>query len=76
MESAPLPIRSLLTGERGHYAPAAGHGPKPFVRAMETFASSPGLSSGDEWDALIRFTSFRPVSRSWEGHDYLVSVAG
>ena len=25
----------LLTGERGHYELAAGHDPKPFVRAME-----------------------------------------
>jgi glucoamylase len=26
--------------------------------------------------APIRFTFFWPASNSWEGHDYLVSVAG
>ena len=30
----------LLTGERGHYELAAGHDTKPFLRAMESFASA------------------------------------
>ena len=41
----------LLTGERGHYELAAGHDAKPFVRAMETLASSTGLLPEQSWDA-------------------------
>jgi glucoamylase len=41
----------LLTGERGHYELAAGHDPKPFLRAMETFASSTGLLPEQAWDS-------------------------
>jgi glucoamylase len=41
----------LLTGERGHYELAAGHDTKPFVKAMETLASSTGLLPEQSWDA-------------------------
>ncbi len=41
----------LLTGERGHYELAAGHDPKPFVRAMESLASSTGLLPEQAWDS-------------------------
>jgi glucoamylase len=40
----------LLTGERGHYELAAGHDAKPFVRAMESFASCTGLLPEQAWD--------------------------
>jgi glucoamylase len=41
----------LLTGERGHYELAAGHDAKPFVRAMESLASSTGLLPEQAWDS-------------------------
>ena len=40
----------LLTGERGHYELAAGHDTKPFIRAMEGFASATGLLPEQVWD--------------------------
>jgi glucoamylase len=40
----------LLTGERGHYELAAGHDTKPFLRAMERFASVTGLLPEQVWD--------------------------
>jgi glucoamylase len=40
----------LLTGERGHYELAAGHDPKPFVKAIEAFASTAGLIPEQVWD--------------------------
>jgi glucoamylase len=40
----------LLTGERGHYELAAGHDTKPFLRAMESFASATGLLPEQSWD--------------------------
>lgn len=40
----------LLTGERAHYEIAAGHDPKPYIRAMERFASSGGLLPEQVWD--------------------------
>jgi len=40
----------LLTGERGHYELAAGHDTKPFLRAMEGFATSTGLLPEQAWD--------------------------
>jgi glucoamylase len=44
----------LLTGERGHYELAAGNNTKPFVRAMERFASATGLLPEQAWDAPDR----------------------
>ena len=40
----------LLTAERGHYALAAGHDVRPFVRAMEAFAGDTGLLPEQVWD--------------------------
>jgi glucoamylase len=40
----------ILTGERGHYELAAGHDPKPYIQAMEHFASSGGLLPEQVWD--------------------------
>ena len=40
----------LLTGERGHYELAAGHDVKPYIRAIEKFASSTGLLPEQIWD--------------------------
>jgi glucoamylase len=40
----------LLTGERGHYELAAEHDTKPFLRAMESFASATGLLPEQVWD--------------------------
>jgi glucoamylase len=41
----------LLTGERGHYELAAGRDAKPYVRAMEGFASLGGMLPEQIWDA-------------------------
>jgi glucoamylase len=40
----------LLTGERGHYALAAGEDTKPYIRAMEAFAIPTGLLPEQVWD--------------------------
>jgi glucoamylase len=40
----------LLTGERGHYEFAAGRDIKPYIRAMEGFASAAGLLPEQIWD--------------------------
>ncbi len=40
----------LLTGERGHYELAAGRDPKPYIRALESFATAPGLLCEQLWD--------------------------
>jgi glucoamylase len=40
----------LLTGERGHYELAAGHNVKPYIQAMEHFASDTGLLPEQIWD--------------------------
>jgi glucoamylase len=40
----------LLTGERAHFELAAGQDIKPFVRAMEGFASATGLLPEQVWD--------------------------
>ncbi len=41
----------LLTGERGHYELAAGRDARPYLRAMERFATPTGLLSEQLWDA-------------------------
>ena len=41
----------LLTGERGHYELAAGRDAKPYIRAMEGFASRGGMLPEQIWDA-------------------------
>jgi glucoamylase len=40
----------LLTGERGHYEFAAGRDVKPYIRAMEGFASRGGMIPEQVWD--------------------------
>ncbi|MCU1328441.1 MAG: glycoside hydrolase 15-related, partial [Bryobacterales bacterium] len=40
----------LLTGERGHYELAAGRDVKPFIRALEGFASRGGMIPEQVWD--------------------------
>jgi glucoamylase len=44
----------LLTGERGHYELAAGGDPKPYLLAMERFATSTGLLPEQVWDEVSR----------------------
>ncbi len=44
----------LLTGERGHYALAAGRDVKVFITAMEGFASPTGLLPEQIWDERDR----------------------
>jgi glucoamylase len=48
----------LLAGERGHYELAAGRDPKPYIRAMEKFASATGLFSEQVWDEADRPQQF------------------
>ena len=40
----------LLTGERGHYELAAGRDVRPYIQAMEEFASATGLLPEQVWD--------------------------
>jgi glucoamylase len=40
----------LLTGERGHYELAAGRDPRPYITAMERFASKGGMLPEQVWD--------------------------
>lgn len=40
----------LLTGERGHYELAAGRDPRPYLRALESFATATGLLPEQVWD--------------------------
>ncbi|MDK1031072.1 MAG: glucan 1,4-alpha-glucosidase [Planctomycetia bacterium] len=40
----------LLTGERGHYELAAGRDVKPYIKAMENFASCGGMLPEQIWD--------------------------
>jgi len=44
----------LLTGERAHFELSAGRDVKPFVRAMERFASTTGLLPEQVWDEQDR----------------------
>jgi glucoamylase len=41
----------LLTGERGHYAVAAGEDPTPYLESMAAMSSSLGLLPEQVWDA-------------------------
>ena len=43
-------IWPLLTGERGHYELAAGRDVKPYIKAMEGFATDTGLLPEQSWD--------------------------
>jgi glucoamylase len=42
----------LLTGERGHYELAAGRDARPFIRAMEAFATSTQLLPEQVWSLM------------------------
>jgi glucoamylase len=44
----------LLTGERGHYELARGRDARPFLRAMERFATTTGLLPEQVWDEADR----------------------
>src|SRR6202167_1741456 len=44
----------LLTGERAHFELAAGRDVKPYIRAIEGFASATGLLPEQVWDAKDR----------------------
>lgn len=44
----------LLTGERGHYELAAGRDVRPFLQAMERFATATGLLAEQVWDESNR----------------------
>ena len=44
----------LLTGERGHYELAAGRDVRPYIRAMEGFATANGLLPEQIWDEADR----------------------
>ncbi|MDD5658294.1 MAG: glycoside hydrolase family 15 protein, partial [Elusimicrobia bacterium] len=44
----------LLTGERGHYELAAGRDVKPYIRALEGFASKGGMLPEQVWDEADR----------------------
>ncbi|MCI4336189.1 MAG: glycoside hydrolase family 15 protein [Thermoplasmata archaeon] len=52
----------LLTGERGHYELAAGRNSKPYLHALEKFASSTGLLAEQVWD-----TTDLPTEHMWLG---------
>jgi len=41
----------LLSGERGHYELAAGRDPKPYLQALERFATTTGMLSEQVWDS-------------------------
>jgi glucoamylase len=55
-----------LTGERGHYALAAGGDPSVFLRAMEGFATSTGLLPEQVWDSTDRPTLHLELGRPTE----------
>ncbi|HQU15707.1 MAG: glycosyl hydrolase [Chromatiales bacterium 21-64-14] len=42
----------LLTGERGHYALAAGRDPRPYLEAMAAMAGTGGMIPEQVWDTL------------------------
>jgi glucoamylase len=42
----------ILTGERGHYELAAGGDPMPFIKALEEFSNSGGMTTEQLWDAV------------------------
>jgi glucoamylase len=69
----------LLTGERGHYELARGHDARPFLSAMEQFATATGLLPEQVWDepdrpALHLFLGHRTESAVplvWAHAEYL-----
>jgi glucoamylase len=53
----------LLTGERAHYELATGRDVKPFIRAIEKFASPTGLLPEQVWDEQDRPKVFMALGR-------------
>ena len=53
----------LLTGERAHFELAAGRDVKPFIRAIEGFASATGLLPEQVWDEQDRPDIFMFLGR-------------
>lgn len=53
----------LLTGERAHFELAAGRDVKPFIRAIEGFASATGLLPEQVWDERDRPDMFMFLGR-------------
>jgi len=54
---------TLLTGERGHYELAAGRDTRPFIKAIEGFASATGLLPEQVWDESDRPEYFMYLGR-------------
>jgi glucoamylase len=57
----------LLTGERGHYELAAGRDVQPFIRAMESFATSTKLLPEQVWALADRPESHMYLGRPTGG---------
>jgi len=53
----------LLTGERGHFELSAGRDVKPFIRAIEGFASTTGLLPEQVWDEPDRPAAYMILGR-------------
>jgi len=53
----------LLTGERAHYELSAGRDVKPFIRAIEGFASTTGLLPEQVWDEPDRPEAYMFLGR-------------
>jgi glucoamylase len=53
----------LLTGERAHFELSAGRDVKPFIRAIEGFASSTGLLPEQVWDEPDRPEAYMFLGR-------------
>ena len=59
----------LLTGERGHYELAAGRDVRPYVKAIEDFASATGLLPEQVWDATRQATGVDVFGQTYRGRD-------
>ncbi len=62
----------LLTGERGHYVLARGGDAKPYLRALEGFATSTGLLPEQVWDGPDRPERYLALGRPTESATPLV----
>ena len=69
----------LLTGERGHYELAAGRDARPYLRALEQFATPTGLLPEQVWDTADLPTAHMQLGRptgaamplAWAHAEYL-----
>lgn len=72
----------VLTGERGHYELAAGRDVRPYVRAMEAFATSTGLLPEQVWSLpdlpgrrmFLGRPTGGPMPLAWAHAEYLELV--